>query len=175
MTQRTDASDGAPAEERPQAASVAGERRRKRRHRASVRREVRIARPAAEVWAYVGDAVRLPEWFPGIDEATVDGTTRVITTHSGIPIPEEILTVDAIQRRFQYRITGPLVQEHLSTIDVHDLGDGTSLAVYSVDADPATMALVIGGAAGNALRNLRDLMEHEAASVAGERTEGNTH
>jgi uncharacterized protein YndB with AHSA1/START domain len=126
---------------------------------------VRISCPAADVWAYVGDAARLPEWFPGIDDCTVDGTSRVIVTHSGIPIPEQIVTVDPIQRRFQYRITGPIVQEHLSTIDVHDLGDGTSLAVYSVDANPATMALVIGGAAGNALRNLRDLME-------GNRTDG---
>ena len=127
--------------------------------RASVRREVRISRSADAVWAYVGDATRLPEWFPGIEECSVDGTSRVIVTRSGIPIPEEILTVDPIQRRFQYRITGGVVREHLSTIDVHDLGDGTSLAVYSVDADPATMALIIGGAAGNALHNLRDLME----------------
>ena len=62
-------------------------------------------------------------------------------------------------RRFQYRITGPLVREHVSTIDVIDLGDGTSLVVYGIDADPNTMALVIGGAAGNALLRLRDLLE----------------
>jgi uncharacterized protein YndB with AHSA1/START domain len=127
--------------------------------RASVRREVRIAAPADEVWAWVGDPARLPEWFPGIDECSVDGTTRVIVAHSGIPIPEELLTVDPLQRRFQYRITAPMVTEHVSTIDVHDLGDGTSLAVYGVDADPATMALIIGGAAGNALENLRTIME----------------
>ncbi len=49
--------------------------------------------------------------------------------------------------------------EHLSTLDVHDLGDGTSLAVYSADADPATMALIIAGAAGSALESLRDRLE----------------
>jgi carbon monoxide dehydrogenase subunit G len=127
--------------------------------RASVRREVRIARPPDEIWAMVGDPARLPEWFPGIEQCSVDGTTRVVVTRSGIPIPEEILTVDRLQRRFQYRITAPMVREHVSTIDVHDLGDRTSLVVYAVDADPATMALVIGGAAGNALQHLRDLME----------------
>ena len=56
-------------------------------------------------------------------------------------------------------ITGPIFREHLSTLDVLDLGDGTSLVVYAADADPATMALVIAGAAGNALEHLRDLME----------------
>ena len=129
--------------------------------RGSVRRQVRIGRTPADVWALVGDPARLPEWFPGIVECTVDGMTRVITTGSGIPMPEQLLTVDSVLRRFQYRITASLFREHLSTIDVLDLDDGTSLVVYSVDAEPSTMALVIGGAAGNALENLRRLMEGE--------------
>jgi carbon monoxide dehydrogenase subunit G len=129
------------------------------RERGTVRREVRIACAPDEVWAVVGDPIRLPEWFPGIVECTVDGDTRVITTGSGIPIPEQILTVDSIQRRFQYRITSAIVREHLSTIDVIDLGDDTSLLVYAVDADPSTMALIIGGAAGNAINHLREMLE----------------
>lgn len=128
-------------------------------HRGSVRRQVRIGCPPDQVWALVGDPARIQEWFPGIESSTVDGATRVIVTGSGIPMPEEIVTNDSIQRRFQYRITAPVVREHLSTIDVLDLGDGTSLVVYSADADPATMALVIAGAAGNALEHLRSLME----------------
>jgi uncharacterized protein YndB with AHSA1/START domain len=127
--------------------------------RGTVRREVRIDRPADEVWAYVGAPARLPEWFPGIIDAVVDGTSRVITTGAGLPMPEEIVTIDPLLRRFQYRITAPMFREHLSTIDVIDLGDGTSLVVYGVDADPSTMALVIGGAAGNALEHLKSLME----------------
>ena len=70
-------------------------------------------------------------------------------------MPEEILTNDPLQRRFQYRITTGLFKEHLSTLDVLDLEDGTSVVVYSADAEPATMALVIAGAAGNALEHLR--------------------
>jgi uncharacterized protein YndB with AHSA1/START domain len=125
-----------------------------RGNRGSVRREVRIECPPADVWAYVGAPERLHEWFPGIESCTVEGNTRVIVTGSGIPMPEELVTIDPLQRRFQYRITAPIVKEHLSTIDVIDVGDGTTLVVYSVDADPATMALVIGGAAGNALAHL---------------------
>ena len=127
--------------------------------RGSVRRQVRIKRAPDEIWELIGDPSRIPEWFPGITAATVDGTTRVITTGSGIPIPEEILTQDAVQRRFQYRITGPMVKFHTSTLDVLDLGDGTSLVVYAADAEPSTMALIIAGAAGNALQNLRTMME----------------
>jgi hypothetical protein len=130
--------------------------------RASIRREVRVARPASEVWDLVGDPARIQEWFPGIVASEVDGTSRVITTGSGIPMPEEIVTLDPLQRRFQYRITAPMFREHLSTLDVIDLGDGTSLIVYSVDAEPSTMALVIGGAAGNAIDNVRQILEGAA-------------
>jgi uncharacterized protein YndB with AHSA1/START domain len=127
--------------------------------RASVRRHVRIARKPDDIWALIGDPARIQEWWPGIDSSTVDGTTRVIITGAGLPMPEEILTCDRLQRRFQYRITAPLFKEHLSTLDVFDLEDGTSLVSYSADASPAIMALVIAGAAGNALNHLKELME----------------
>ncbi len=127
--------------------------------RGSVRRAVRIDAPAEDVWAVVGDPARIQEWFPGIDSSTVDGTTRTIVTDSGLPMPEEIVTVDDVQRRFQYRLSLPILREHLSTLDVIDLDDGTSLVVYAADADPSTMALIVGGAAGSALEHLRTLME----------------
>jgi hypothetical protein len=127
--------------------------------RGSVRRHVRINRSPDEIWALIGDPARIQDWFPGIEASTVEGTTRIVTTGIGIPMPEEIVTNDSIQRRFQYRITAPLFREHLSTLDVLDLGDGTSVVVYSADAVPATMALVIAGAAGNALEHLRTIME----------------
>ena len=129
--------------------------------RGSVRREVRIAAPADEVWSWIGNPARLPEWFPGITDAEVDEAagTRTITTGSGIPMVEQLVTIDRLQRRFQYRIGGGLFKEHLSTIDVLDLGDGTTLVVYGVDAEPAVMSLVIGGAAGNALLHLKSMLE----------------
>jgi carbon monoxide dehydrogenase subunit G len=127
-------------------------------HRGSVRHAVKLACSPDDLWALVGDPVRLPEWFPGIESCTVEGDQRMIVTRSGLPMPEQILTVDATARRFQYRITAPLFNEHLGTVDVHDLGDGTSLVVYSVDADPAVLALVIGGAARAALDQLAALV-----------------
>ena len=127
--------------------------------RGSVRRQVRISRSPADVWALVGDPARLPEWFPGITSVTVDGKSRVVVTGTGIPLPEEIVTNDAISRRFQYRITAPIFREHLSTLDVFDLGDETCIVSYSADADPATMALVLAGAAGHALEHLRTMLE----------------
>ena len=73
-------------------------------------------------------------------------------------MPEQLLTVDPVLRRFQYRITSPLFSEHLGTIDVLDVGDGSCLVVYSTDAQPAPLALVIGGAARAGLAQLPDLL-----------------
>lgn len=126
---------------------------------ATVRRYVRIARTADDVWALVGDPTATPGWFPGMVEATVDGTERVVVTAAGLRIPEEIVTVDSIQRCFQYRVTAGFVRDHLATIDVFDVGDGTSLVSYSTRCEPDALALMIGGAAGNALKELKRQME----------------
>jgi hypothetical protein len=125
----------------------------------TIRREVIIERPADEVWARVGDPANTPTWFPGMVDAQVEGKIRTITTAAGLSLPEEIVTIDPILRRFQYRVTAPLFKYHLGTIDVFDLGDGRSLVSYSTDCEPDAMALIIGGAAGSALDELRRQLE----------------
>ena len=125
----------------------------------TVRHEIRIDRPAADVWALAGDPSKLHHWFPGIVDCTVNGTTRIIVTGSGIPMPEEILVCDNTQRRFQYRLTAPIIQHHRGTIDVIDLGDQTCVVVYSTECDPRAMALVIGGGTAGALAELQRQME----------------
>ena len=125
----------------------------------SIRHHIRIDRPASDVWTLAGDPTRLHEWFPGIVACTVDGNQRVITTAAGLPMPEEILVQDDIQRRFQYRVTTPMFKHHRGTIDVLDLGDDTCVVVYSTEADPRTMALLIAGGAAGALDELKRQME----------------
>lgn len=146
---------------------------------ASIRRELRIDRNAAQVWPLIGDPGRIQEWFPGIESCTVEttdeGTTRTVTLATGIPLVEHVVTNDPIARRFQYKIAGGVFKEHLGTVDVIDLGDGSCLGVYSTDALPDVMALVIGGATGGALENIKALAEHgHLGSVAGD-AEEETH
>jgi uncharacterized protein YndB with AHSA1/START domain len=131
----------------------------------SIRHEIRIHRSAADVWHLAGDPTRLHEWFPGIVACQVDGTTRVITTGAGIPMPEELLVIDPIQRRFQYRITAPMFRFHRGTIDVIDLDDGTCLVTYQTEADPRALALTIAGGTAGALDELRRQMD--PSDVAG--------
>jgi Polyketide cyclase / dehydrase and lipid transport len=127
----------------------------------SIRHQIRIHRPAATVWELAGDPTRLHEWFPGIASCQVDGNIRSIILDSGIPMPEEILVHDDVQRRFQYRISAGVFTYHRGGIDVIDLGDDTCLVVYSTDCDPRAMALTIGGATAGALDELRRQMESD--------------
>jgi len=134
----------------------------------TIRHEICIARSADDVWALAGDASKLHHWFPGVVDCTVDGNSRVITTGSGIPMPEEILVCDNTQRRFQYRLTTPIFKHHRGTIDVIALTDESCIVVYSTEADPRAMALVIGGGTAGALRELKRLMERDTERQPGE-------
>jgi len=99
-------------------------------------------------------------WFPELGVMTMDGDRRHVTLPSGLPIVEQIVTVDDALRRFQYVIVDNFViSDHLSTIDVIDLEDGTCLVTYSLEIKPDAMSIIIGYATGRAIRNLRDLAE----------------
>lgn len=122
--------------------------------RASQRRQRTIEVAADDAWAVVTRAELLHLWFPGLDSCVVEGITRTITTGAGLTLAEEIVTNDPLQRRFQYRIVGGPFREHLASIDVIELGPDRCLVTYATDADPATMALVLGGAMEEALAEL---------------------
>ena len=111
------------------------------------------------MWSVVGDPATIHTWFPGIADSVVEGKVRTITLNSGIPLPEDIVTLDPILRRFQYAISGGLFRSHLGTVDVLELDDESCMVVYGTDAEPDVMALVIGGAAGGALDELRRQFE----------------
>jgi len=83
----------------------------------------------------------------------------MINTAAGHTINETILTLDPLERRFQYEADWPMCRQHLGTLDVIELDEWSCLVVYGTDAEPATMALVIGGATGAALQRLRELLE----------------
>jgi hypothetical protein len=127
---------------------------------ATMRREVWIDRSADAAWAVVGDPASMPTWFPGTTDVAVDGTSRVVTLRSGLPLQEEIVSVRADLRRFQYRLLGPLpVQFHLASIDVIPDGDARCVVVYSTDVEPSALAYILDGAIGDALETLKHVVE----------------
>ena len=133
---------------------------------ATIRSHARVQRNADDVWKVVGDPTRIVQWFPGVTAATVEGTVRTLTLAAGLPVFEEIVTLDDRMRRFQYRITGPLpVKYHLGTMDVLEDGEPGCLLVYSTEISPDPMAFVLDGVIsegiGNLARMLNDRTEDE--------------
>ena len=129
---------------------------------ASLRHERRIAATADVVWDVVRRPESIPTWFPGIVSCTVEGDVRVITTATGMEIPEKIMTIDSTIRRFAYRVTAPLYTFHLGVIDVIEIGQFDSLCVYSTTAEPDTLALIIAGGTIGALVEIQRLSEAAA-------------
>lgn len=126
---------------------------------ATVRHHVVVSAPASDAWALLGDPGRLPEWFPGVTTCTVEGATRTVTLASGLTMAEDLVTVDAVQRRLQYTVRMPMVRSHLSTIDVLALDERSCCLVYGCDAIPPVMALVIAGAGADGLERARTILE----------------
>lgn len=140
--------------------------------RATVRRDTVIGVAADAAWRVVGRPDVLHHWFPGLVDCRVEGDRRTVTLRTGLTLDETIVTNDPLQRRLQYRITGGFFTEHLASLDVIALTDDSCLVIYASDADPATMAIVLGGAMGAALVELRRQLEAGAGpaldAVAGE-------
>lgn len=126
---------------------------------ASFRHERRIAADADTVWDVVRRPESIPQWFPGIVSCTVEGNLRVITTATGLEIPEEILSNDDALRHFAYRITAAPYTFHLGVIDVIEIAPNDSLCVYSTTALPDTLALLIAGGTVGALGEIQRLAE----------------
>jgi hypothetical protein len=118
----------------------------------------------------VGDPARLHEWFP-ISGCRVEGDKRWVDLPSGITFEEDIVLVDPVMRRFQYRIVNnPLTREHLGTVDVIPDGHGHCIVVYSTEMKPDVLALVTGGAATTGLANAKRICESDGESDDKERT-----
>jgi hypothetical protein len=128
--------------------------------RATVRRHAVIDAPADAAWAVVTRADVLGTWFPGLRQVVMrTPTIRTVTTGMGLSLDEEVVANDPLQRRFQYRIAGGVFKEHLATVDVIELDPERCLVTYASDADPATMAIVLGGAMTAALASLKEQLE----------------
>jgi hypothetical protein len=102
------------------------------------------------------------QWFPGVTAVTVEDNIRTLTLAAGLPVFEEIVTLDNRMRRFQYRITGPLpVKYHLGTMDVIEDGESGCLLMYSTEISPDPMAFVLDGVISEGIANLaRMLNDH---------------
>jgi Polyketide cyclase / dehydrase and lipid transport len=111
---------------------------------ATVEHQVRIARPADEVWEVLCDFWGLAEWFPGIEncEKTSDDIRTI--RMGNIAIDEQLLERDDDARSFAYTIAkSPMPLEfHRAEWSVAEDGDGSLLTVRAEVSPDDAMGLM---------------------------------
>ncbi len=128
--------------------------------RGTARHHVEVTAPADAVWAVVTRPDVLHHWFPGLRSVVMTSpTVRTVTTGTGLTLDEEVVANDPLLRRFQYRISGGFFREHLASVDVIALAADRCLVTYASDADPASMAVILGGVTAAALASLKEQVE----------------
>jgi hypothetical protein len=137
---------------------------------ASIREEIIVHRPAAEVWAAVADAgaihERLARGF--VTETKLDGDTRQVTFASGAVVRELLIGIDDDERRLAYSIIESRLDlsHHSASMQVPADGDDTCRLVWITDVLPdeaaETFAPVMRAGA-EAMRETLELMSRQPA------------
>ncbi|MGA2521954.1 MAG: SRPBCC family protein [Acidimicrobiales bacterium] len=101
-----------------------------------------IDRPAAAVWAVVGDFGSIATWMPGVESCVMDGDDRVIKM-MGMEVIERLESRDDDDRVLVYGIVGGVpVGNHKATISVVPVGDGSHVT-WDVEVEPDEMTDVM--------------------------------
>jgi carbon monoxide dehydrogenase subunit G len=104
----------------------------------NARAEITIDKPAAAVWAVVGDFGDLAGWMPGVESCVVDGDDRFLKI-MGLEIVERLVSRDDDARVIVYGIVGGVpVGNHKATISVTGEGAG-SRVTWDVEVEPDEM------------------------------------
>lgn len=122
------------------------------------RAEIRIKKPADEVWAVIGDYGNLA-WMPGVDTCEMDGENDRVLGMFGMRIVERQLSRDDANRTLTYGIVdGDMKPEvHEATITVDSEGPN-SFVTWDVTTDDG-MVEVMQGAYSGALAALKEKLE----------------
>jgi carbon monoxide dehydrogenase subunit G len=111
---------------------------------ASVVKEVRVPRPAEEVWSALRDVGALhTRLVPGfVVDTVVHGDTRTVTFANGLVVRERIVGVDEDARRVAYTIVEGIdgCEFHASAAQVSDAGEGHTRFVWTADLVPHSLA-----------------------------------
>jgi hypothetical protein len=127
-----------------------------------VSRIIRLAAPAAEVWAAIGPFGALADWHPVVSVCELDeiegDTYRVLTTVDGGRLLEQL--VDEGPSHYTYRITeSPLpVSDYRATLSVVPEPDGGCHVYWGSTFEPTADAAddVVGGIYEAGFEALRD-------------------
>ena len=124
----------------------------------SYRFHTRVPATPDEVWKVLSAVDTIPDWFPGVDQATYDGTHRILKLANGGTLVARVVNQDEELRRFQYSFVEGMprpIDFHLGTLDVIEDGSG-SLVIYSQEIRPDELGDIVGPAVAGGIGGIRD-------------------
>ncbi len=108
---------------------------------ASVRKEIRTAARAEDVWAAIRDIGALhTHLVPGfVVDTRLEPGTRVVTFGNGMVVREPIVTIDEAARRLVWSAEGGRTTHYNASVQVFREGAGKTSVVWIADFLPNAM------------------------------------
>jgi len=128
---------------------------------ASIRREIRIDRPAAFVWDRVRDVGNIHRRLvPGfVADCRLEGDSRHLTFGNGATIRELIVDVDDKAFRHAWSARGEPFNHHNASLQVFADGDDACRVVWIADLMPHEIAPTIAGMIEQGLATMKATLE----------------
>ena len=128
---------------------------------ASIRKEVRIAARAEDVWDAVRDVGNIHKRLcPGfLTDCRMDGPdARLVTFFNGMTVKELIVDIDDKARRVAWSAVGGRLSHHNASMQIFAEGEGCR-AVWIADLLPADLAGTIAGMIDQGLSAMKATLE----------------
>jgi len=128
---------------------------------ASIRREIRIHRPAAFVWDRVRDVGNIHRRLvPGfVADCRLEGDSRHLKFGNGATIRETIVDVDDKALRHSWSARGEPFTHHNASLQVFADGDDACRVVWIADLMPHEIAPTIAGMIEQGLATMKATLE----------------
>ena len=128
---------------------------------ASIRRQVRIERPSAEVWDALRDVgalhTRLVVGF--VTDCRLEGDSRIVTFANGMTVRERIVDVSEEDQRVAWSAEGGRLSHHNASAQVVPVASGACDVVWIADLLPNEMAPAIAAMIDQGLAAMKRTLE----------------
>lgn len=134
---------------------------------ASIRKEIRISAPVERVWDALKDVGALhTRLVPGFVKDTVlEGPSRLVLFGNGMSVREDIVSIDATQRRVAWAVVGQQFRHYNGAAWVEADPKGGSRFVWTVDLLPNEMASQVEQMMTTGISVVRQTMEAAAQAA----------
>ena len=130
---------------------------------ASIRQEISVAAPAAQIWDAVRDVGAVHERLaPGFVTGTkMDGDARIVTFGNGLVARELIVDVDDAARRLVWSVVGGRMTHHNASLQIFEDGERSRI-VWIADLLPSDLAGTIAGMIDQGMATMKRTLEAHA-------------